>query len=246
MKVVATVANWSSYDRAVSFISSIKRTVNVVDIIFINTGKPHFGMIDRIRGIIGTGKHSLNVIELNIPHAVSPVQQIKYRIDAAKEICDDDTIYFNFDDDYVFNPHWRCVANDVMMENQHVHYITLIKLIPQTGLVAADYIKDKVKICGFNFARVKSALGGSFGARWKFFKHHIEEFIASVDERNSFDVDFWKFARKYFNSPYYIYMLNDFSLYQHCNLVSQYGHHWPHTYGDSFDPVVNPYKVPIQ
>ena len=138
---------------------------------------------------------------------------------------------------------WACVAD----ADTGTVFVDIASRYRSTG--KRDKINPgtvAVKLAGFNFGLVKSAMGGSFGARWSVFSKHADDFLSKVNIKNQFDTDFWAFIKQnYYKRPYYIYMLSDFSLYQHTNMVSQYGHHWPHTYGDCYDPIVNPFGVPV-
>jgi hypothetical protein len=242
MKFVVCVGNYNNPNRLALFLRSISKTkdIDMHDIYIINTAKhnKHLDTVARVYGI--------DVISMGIDDPVAPAKQMKLRMDVMNNVCDFNTILCNFDDDYQFNPHWLNFSRKIFESDPTIHYLTLLKLLPGCGMTHNDHVGDRFKSCNFNFAWVKSAMGGSFMVRWIVFKKHMDMFFERYGFDGQYDGDFWNIINESYQKPYNVCMLMDFSLYQHCNLISQYGHHWPHTYGADFDPIVNPFEVPIR
>lgn len=242
MNSVLCVSNFSNRSRLFNFMSSLGNTIDIdkIKVVVVNTAQD----IDDIRTIVSSIP-ICHLCQLGINRPVSPTEQVSMRIDAVSQYCTDDTIYHNFDDDYVFNPHWHMLTMKVFSECGNVNIISLLKQIPGIKYVVSNHIvEDNIKLCGFNFARVRSSMGGGFSIRWSVFKDLMRDFLHEYDTNNQFDTDIWHIAGKRLGEGP-IYMLQDFSLYQHTNQVSQYGHHWPHSYGADYDPIVNPFDILI-
>jgi hypothetical protein len=253
VRFIICVGNKSDHIRLGSFLSSIIRTLDGNSNIEKNYSEDRFRIV-----VINTGLKnekinmmkrsydSVDFVDVGEDRVVPPTEQMKMRMEIVRDICVDGDILCNFDDDYIFNPYWMKFARKIFEDNEQVHYLTLLKMIPGCGLVCNGHESERVKLSNFNFAMVKSAMGGSFMARWKYFKHHMSTFFSTYGNDNQYDGVFWDIVNRYYGRSHSIYMSYDFSLYQHCNLVSQYGHHWPHAYGTDFDPIVNPFEVPVE
>jgi hypothetical protein len=183
-----------------------------------------------------------NFIDLGIDRSVTAAEQMKLRMEALSSVCNDDDMLCNFDDDYQFNPHWLNFADFIMSENPGIQYLTLLKMIMGNGMVYPGWAMEPFKLSGFNFSRVKSALGGSFITRWGIYKDHMERFFNEY-KGDEYDGPFWDVVDAALGMSHNIYMSYDFSLFQHCNMISQYGHHNPHSYATDYDPIVNPWSI---
>jgi hypothetical protein len=189
-----------------------------------------------------------NVFELQnlgIQNSVTPAHQLLLRVNAVENLCDDDTIYFNLDDDYICNPYWAKFADHIFSNFEQVNYMSLMKMFLGCGMTDAEHISEIIKLDKFNVAITKSALGGSFGTRWKVFYPQAKDFMDKYGLNGQFDVDFWHYLGDVYGTRYNIYMPMDVSLFQHTNMTSQYGHYWPHAYSQGFDPVCDPFEIII-
>jgi hypothetical protein len=241
MRFVVCAGNYSNPQRLTLFLESISRTrgIDMSDVHIVNTSV-HRQNFDNLANHYGC-----QITSMGIEGPVLPAKQMKLRVDLMNFVCDDSTLFCNFDDDYQFNPYWMKFASMVFEAEESVHYLTLLRSCPGHGYVHPDHIGKKFKIGKFNFAWTKSAMGGSFIVRWCVFKEHMKTFFETYGEGGQFDNDIWSVIDKYYRKPYNMCMSMDFSLYQHCNLISQYGHDSHHAYGMDYDPIVNPFEVPI-
>jgi hypothetical protein len=102
-------------------------------------------------------------------------------------------------------------------------------------------------------------MGGAMICRWKTFYPQVQKFFAEYGvtgedsgRAGGFDQTFWKFLTKEKGGKNgddkHVYMLDDFSLVQHCNTISNFlGSKGPtgvrsHMYGLDFDPRINPFE----
>jgi hypothetical protein len=165
---------------------------------------------------------------------------MRTKILASSPFCDENTVYWNTDDDYAFNPYWYLVAKEIFTNHKEVTYISLLK-----EFNTKTYIPENLS--GFGFIRTKSCMGGTFGVRWETFEPIVMEYFITYGINNMFDQEYWKFLSSKTNNLYNIYMLESFSLIQHCNLVSNYlntkTNKTDHMYGLDFDPNCNPFNL---
>lgn len=168
---------------------------------------------------------------------------IKERNEFLQEIANEDTIIVNTDDDYSFNPYAFRVIKKVFLENPKVNYISLLK----GGLPTPLTIKPVI-MSGFTFFKVNSCMGGSIIAKWSIFKEDVDQYIEKYNSDNMFDIGFFNFINNKYGEDS-VYMLFNFSLVQHCNLISSYLESkdergkLAHMYGEHFDPRMNPFDV---
>lgn len=241
MNHVICVANYDTPQRLQNFCSSLAKcnAISMARVIIINTSN-YNKEIDKISEMY---LHNFVVFQLNIDRQVSPAEQVKIRIERCAPYCNDDTIYHAFDDDYVFNPHWLQFCDQIFGDNPNVKILSLLKQIPGDKYVVGNHIvENNIKLSGFRFARVRSSMGGGVSYRWKDYKPMFDEFLTRYNINNQYDSDIWHIAREQLGEGP-IYMSQQWSLYQHCDLVSQYGHHTVHSYGHDFDPCVNPFEA---
>jgi hypothetical protein len=162
----------------------------------------------------------------------------------ASEVCQDDDIYWNADDDYAFNPYWADFALTIFRENPEVNYLSLLK-------EKLSY-KETRNLSGFSMGIQPSCMGGAFGVRWSVFKEHMGQWLQehnvsdeSPGSGGMFDVEFWPWL--YVKSQDVVYAPADFSLIQHCNLVSNFletkRSRTDHMYAYAYDPLTNPFRL---
>lgn len=220
------------------FISSIANTVSLDKIFLV---------------ILDTSQNSINVdflrsYEPSLRYKVvcyPAVQRLKYaeimcmKLDAARPYCNEASIYWNFDDDYVMNPYWYLVALSLFDDYPEINYLTLLKQYSGKEIV--------LDAGGFDLVKIHSSLGGGFGARWGEFYPLCMEYFEIHYVYNMWDQEFWRLLESKTGEHRNIYMSSHFSLIQHCNLVSNYldekRSKVDHFYGFDFDPCVNPFKV---
>lgn len=175
------------------------------------------------------------------------------RVSIAREHCDEDSFYWNADNDYVFNPYCFSLTHKIFEENKHVHYVSMLKPV-----IPVDMQYKIVNLSGVEFIPVPSMLGGAFAARWNVFKAHTDAY-SQIDRATSikpgkqdtmFDKGFFQFVcQKQMGTMELVYSLHRVSLVQHCNRTSSYldAKHeqsmFEHAYGMNFDPLVNPFKL---
>jgi len=236
MDFIISVGNFANEERLMSFLNQMSCTkmINKAYIIVTNTGKDVYSK--NLWKYIRDNQLPVDIHSWGINWPVAPAEQMRMRVDDIEPWFEGrpDTIICNFDDDYHFNPFWLEFAEKVFLEN-NVNYLTLLKMIPGCVNVSNDHIICHEKLSGYNFAKVRSAMGGSFMARRTFFKNDMIKFFDKYGVRGQYDCDFWNIV----NESSGIYMFTDLSLYQHTNLTSQYGH-YPHAYGMDYDPLYDP------
>ena len=164
------------------------------------------------------------------------------RFQVVSQYCDDDTFYWNADDDYYYNPHWLSFLKTVVEENPRVDYLTLLKWDAWDW---RDFHND-YWLSGWRFQKVGLHMWGSFGMRWQAARPKLEKYFKDAGTDGAeFDVDFCCMLRE--EDSNFLYMPRDFSLVQHCNLIStvanQRGGALNHQYGEDFDPLMDPFKM---
>lgn len=201
--------------------------------------------------VMGTGEEvKLNYLNESVYYLMPVLKQlekkprlygeiIKEKINFIKEFADDDSIVVMIDDDYDVNHYFSQVAMKVFSENEHVDYISLLK-------ASNVYVKDPIKMSGFLWYHWHSCMGGSVIVRWKNFKNDIEEFFEKYGTNHMWDQIYWDFLTEKHKRNEHIYTLYNFSLVQHCNMISHYSKNRGndnHVYGMNYDPRMNPFKV---
>lgn len=232
---VVTVAT-NSNQRFMSFINSLNNTINKEKLLLV--------VIDTT--INGLNKYEKNAIKLNYLYNHIPsekrlpyAQIMKLKIDTVKLLCKEATFYWNTDDDYVFNPYWFLVIKSLLL-HEEIKYLSLLKITRTIEELPELYSK-------FSLLRAYSCMGGAFGARINSFFPIIEHYFDIYGTENMFDQEFWKFLSEFTGRKDNIFILDNFSLIQHCNLVSSYldqkNSRLEHQYGLDFEPVGNPFNL---
>jgi hypothetical protein len=207
-------------------------------------------MVEDASGILSTHKPECNssVHGVNISPSPKYGEIIHAKVNLLRSLFEEDlvdnqSIYWNTDDDYVFNPQWYAFSKFVFMNHNEIDYFSPLKEYDTRD-------KNKENLHGFNFVKSKSCMGGSFGTRLSSFYPVVIEFFSNYGIYNMFDQDFWKFLAGKTGKEENIYMTSDFSLVQHCNLGSHYLHtkksKLDHMYGIGFDPLINPIKLIVE
>lgn len=240
----------------------ISVTYNFITCVATNSSERISSFIDSINGtkqgneiflvIVDTGKEKINPsllkrIKLNYHYDWVPQEEripyaevMRLKTGITSNFCDESTVYWNSDDDYVFNPYWYLVAKTIFNENKEIDYLSLLK-VNRT-------IEDFPDLySGFSLIRVYSCMGGAFGARHKKFYPMIQSYFDHYGTMNMFDQGFWTFLGEVKGRQDQIYSIQDFSLIQQCNLISSYldqkGSKREHQYGVDFEPVGNPFII---
>lgn len=240
MKIVLCVAFYE-HDRIKGFLEGLFRSKvkeNNLQIVTLSTGKA-LNLDEVVRTPVGFNRRSHGVEAKKRPYSQVMYEKIK----VASQYCGNDDIYWNSDDDYAFNPHWVDFALRVFQNHKEINYFSLLKV---------QHKADRIKKHGpFKLGTRHSSMGGSFGARWKVFKPHMDEWfklhnVTSEDPGTGgmFDQQFWEFLQEKTGALDNVWFPMNFSLIQHCNLVSNYvkarKNKISHMYGEAFDPWCDP------
>lgn len=163
-----------------------------------------------------------------------------------------DSPLFNIDDDYAFNPRAFHFAKRIFEEYSDINFLCLLKH-PNS-----DSGSERTML-GHRFRARTSCMGGSIIARGgilhKLAMEFFYEYKVTSNEPGSggmFDQEFFVYLDQKKETVgndinLDIWMLQDYSLMQHCNLVSSYlKDKGPrgikeHMYGSDYDPLVNPF-----
>lgn len=215
MNFIIGVGNYGKYYRLRQFLSSLATTrgIHNATVLVVNT-KPREKEIDELVKSYSNMFYDIVKVDVGNKNPTSPGMQMFHRLELIKQYANKDTIYCNFDDDYVFNPYWLNFTHYFMTFHKEIKYLTL--LFPGTG---REY--EEVDFSGHTFIKVDSCMGGSFMVRWPIFLRDMETFYGKYTKDNNYDDCFWNVIE----DP--IYMLKDVSLYQHTWLESDYGHNTP-------------------
>jgi hypothetical protein len=221
----------------VSFIDSINNTKhgNEVFLVIVDTGKEKIdpSLLTKLKIEC---HYEWIPQEERIPYA----EVMRLKVETSNKFCNESTIYWNSDDDYVFNPYWYIVAKTIFNENKEVDYLSLLK-VNRTIEEMPDFYS------GFSLIRAYSCMGGAFGTRCRKFYPVIQAYFKEHGTLNMFDQDFWMFLGGLRGRQDQIYIIQDFSLIQQCNLISSYldqkGSRLEHQYGIDFEPVGNPFNI---
>jgi hypothetical protein len=179
---------------------------------------------------------------VKVPPRLRNYASVMYaRIQAAEHYCDNNTILCNFDDDYILNPHVIDFAQRVFDENEEIDHLSLLR-----GPNVPDMGERIYSWKGFNFIKWPSCMGGSLMVRWKKFyplvSEYFEKYLVSLEDSGRggmFDQSYFKFLSEKFGHNWHVYTLLNYSLVQHCDYGSIYGHNG-HMYAERFDPIVDP------
>lgn len=232
--VIAVATNSSK--RFMSFINSLNNTVDKEELFLV--------IIDTT--VNGLSEREKNTIKLNYLYQHVPVKErlpyaqvMKLKVDAVQQFCKGTKFYWNTDDDYVFNPRWFSVIK-LLLSHEEIDYLSLLKIVKT--------IEEPPKLYSqFSLLRACSCMGGAFGARVNSFFPVIERYFKMYGTNNMFDQKFWELLQEFTGRKDNIFILDNFSLIQHCNLVSSYlnqkGSRLEHQYGLDFEPVGDPFNL---
>lgn len=168
---------------------------------------------------------------------------IKDKFDFVSEYATDDSVVCLYDDDYAYNPYALEAARVLFEENPEVNYASFLR---GAGLQGEDET-----LSGWKFIRWSSCMGGSTIVRWSVFKQHAAAFFESCGLVGYFDApvrikgvfgqSYWVFLQQKYGLTRQVYTLAwPFSLVQHCQFGSMYGHDKDgHTYAVDYDPLAN-------
>lgn len=243
LNYICSVATYGSVARMKHFMSSILGThdaqknhdSNVLRLLVLNTGL----YTHELEKMVSEYPFSSRLEIEDKSRAYAEVMSEKLKM--AQPFADEDTIYINFDDDYVMNPYWFKFLRKIYEENETVEYLTLLKADP-------GYEYQVESLSGFDSCRVGSSMGGAFSARWKSFYPVVTKFLEKYGTGGMFDVEFWEFLREETGRPHNIYMPLAVSLIQHCNHVSNFldmkheQSRLQHQYGFDFEPIADPFN----
>lgn len=183
---------------------------------------------------------------LNKKRRYASVMKAKVETCLMSKFTKEEFIFMNLDDDMSLNPHALSFARLIFEENPHVDYLSLLR---GPGVMVNDM--NEAYLSGFRFFRHPSTLGGAIIARWSTFKRDVTGFFdqnsVTEDDAGSggmFDQSFFFYLKRSLGRSYEVYTLRDFSLVQHCNLVSSYSEErkdlLSHMYAINYDPRMNP------
>ena len=233
---VICVATNSSF-RISSFLKSINQTVdrNEIFLVIVDTGKDQ---IDQsLLGSIDMGYHYQWVPQ---QERILYAEVMRLKIEASSLFCDDSTIFWNSDDDYVFNPYWYKVTKTLFENHNEISYLSLLKVSRTIEEFPNTY-------SNFSLIRAYSCMGGAFCAKYSEFYPIITDYFKWHGTNNMFDQNFWVFLGQTVGRKDNIFVIQNFSLIQQCNLISSYlnmkGSKLEHQYGIDFEPVGNPFII---
>lgn len=244
MKIVICVASYT-HDRLLNFLDTIYSSISGSDdvLLIIETGDPYLNL----EGICAGKRPRTYIYE--IERKERTFTQVTYEmIEIASMICDDNTIFMILDNDYHINPHALNFARLIMGENPEVNFLSLLRG-PGTNIEKQNLIT----LSGFNFFKWDTCMGGSSIFRWKEVCPLLKKFfeMTGISKENTgeswaFDIDFYGFIKKEIQDPLPIYTTYDFSLVQHCNLVSGVLNTragiYDHLYAMNYDPRCDPFE----
>ncbi len=249
MNIVLCVANYNSIERLYGLLRSVYRCNKPEDFktIIINTGNK-FSEEEK-RYITNCSYISLIEVESK-KRFYSSVMLLK--VNNSAPFCNDETIFFNTDDDYSFNEHTFEFAKKVFEENNFVNYLSFLR---GPGVELNE--NELVTLSGQYFYKSSSAMGGAMIIRWKVFYPLAMEFFKETEmtEENPgnahhFDVPFWHYLKE--KTGDCVYTIYPYSLMQHCNLVSNYLDEkgklgkMNHMHAINYDPRFNPFEFNIK
>jgi hypothetical protein len=227
VNVILCVASISS-DRIEDFLQGMEtiiRTSNQDKIIVVGLGEPlesyHLDVC-----------HVADIYK-QLDNRPRPYAEVMYeKITTMAPFCNEETVAFLIDDDYIMNPNAFRVAKKIFFENPEVNYVSLLK---GPGVQPEEI----VKLSGIPFFRSHSCMGGSMTIRWKTFLPMVQRFFEKCGMNNQFDQIFWDFIEEETGEKDQVYTIWNCSLIQHCDLGSHYDNDSGHMYGEAYDPRIN-------
>jgi hypothetical protein len=186
---------------------------------------------------VETDSNCYRIVPDKLGDFFEPSTVMSKKFDAVDGMADDKSIVMMLDDDYSINPHALALSQQIMEENNEVNYLSLLR---GPGVVNPDIIN----LSGWDFFQWPSCMGGSVIMRWSICRAHMQSFFFQK-RGEAWDSVYWRFLASEFGIIKPVYTLADFSLMQHCNLVSSYvgrrGGLFDHMYGINFDPRLDPF-----
>lgn len=186
-----------------------------------------------------------------MPRRYASVMYEKIRICEEEGLSDDNTILFNCDDDYHYNPHAFELARRAFEHFKDMDYLSLLR-----GPGIDENKVETVPFGGLTLAKLGTCMGGSMVARWSKFRPTVKRFFKGfgvngevAGKAGMFGVEYWKFLHPHIQNKTPVWTLMDFSLVQQCNTISYFVKEkkskgpLQHMYGVNYDPVCDPFKL---
>lgn len=229
----------NSSERFTSFIRSLNQTLNKEEILLV--------IVDTT--IHGLSEQNRNAIKLSYVYRHFPAEErmpyaevMKLKVDTVQYICPEAKFYWNSDDDYIFNPYWYLTVK-TLLEHSEIDYLSLLKIARTIEEAPENY-------SSFSLLRACSCMGGAFGVRTDAFFPVVNAYFNHYGIKNMFDQSFWEFLFEFTGRKDNVFILDNFSLIQHCNLISSYldqkGSRREHQYGLDFEPIGNPFNIVLE
>lgn len=215
MRLFVGVALYKSLTRARSIVDSLMKQTRFEDVFqfFINTGDQDI---------------DLEKQPLRLPNALSvhiPLGHVPYAGVMKAKLAtllsyfgepEDDDLYYNSDDDYIFNRYLYETIFRLYAENPDLGLSTYINL-------PVNVEEDNCEVrSGITFLRTGSTMGGSFCMPAKAFVQRAKEYLSKRRIDPFFDQGFWDHLRICGYPKRMIAMPKYFSLVQHINYTSNY------------------------
>jgi hypothetical protein len=211
-KLIISIGLYNSYTRCESVVESLLRVRKLEEArcVFTNTGIPDFNMFKKVAQL-----PRFHYEQKSNPKAQCYKDVVKDKIISSMPFIDYHTIYWNTDDDYVFNPYVIEWIQTIFRENPDVAFLSPLRgPFPEPGHYAVR--------SGFRFTKWKSTMGGSICARASVFIQNALEYIERPDSDPMFDQGFWDYIEVKYDLPNLVFTPLDFSLVQHVNFGSRY------------------------
>ena len=165
MDLVISTTCFNTAHRIEGFLKNIAECHSFEDavVLIVNTGAPCSFNVPKGMNIVVRNCE-------NIPRQPTSAMYEKVRV--SREICNDDTIYLCFDDDYALNPHVLDFVKTIFEENEEVDFMSPIiafgnEIPPEREMI----------LSGFDFVKTGACLGGSLMTRWKVFEPLVTEYF---------------------------------------------------------------------
>jgi hypothetical protein len=239
MKIFLSASFYQDVQRAKNFVESVSRTRNLdnINFVFLITGGSDYS-VKISSELLKLPRTCIKKIE-GRKRFYSQVMLNKFLL--ASEVCQDDDIYVNVDDDCAFNPYWADFTLWLFAEHPEIQYLSLLK---------KNFFHEIVKVMsGCSMGIQPDCANQAFAVRWSVFKEHFSEWVKSYEVSDescgyarSFCSDYWSWLRAKLGTRQVVYIPSDFSLIQHCNMRSS-GEIVTHEYATNFDPYCNPFNL---
>lgn len=245
---IVCVASYGRHNRLVNFLRMLadcELHFPMLSVIVLNTGDVPLPLFE----YCGERVKLLHIVPINVTPAPRQYAAVMYeKVRAVAPFATDDMIFINADPDYHYNPHIFRLMREIFVERPEIDYLSFLN----AGGVCPDTIINRLQ-----FARARSCMGGSMIVRWKNFYPVVGEFFKQYEvtetisgDAGQFDNLFWDFLSEKTGSENNVYTLVDnFSLVQHCNVISEYlgtkGDKGvdSHMYAVNYDPRIDPFEI---